>query len=263
MTRSAILVTGVGIVLALPLLWRALQRRFDPFEPIVAFCAAWGAMFVARPAATLIGGDTDYFGIDVLETFPLVLLLALVGAVAFICSYELSLGGRFARSLPSFPTLNETRAGWVALGVAAASAVALAVAVATTVGQDGLAVLLEGRGHGLGAVLSGSSDYLWNRCSPCPGGDRPRRRRAAATTADHCRARGPSRGRRLFRTVPAGNRIVLLPFLVASRWWHTYDAAPTKGRDTRRSRASSRSSCRSSWSSRATPTPERPWPTSP
>ena len=215
MTRSAILVTGVGIVLALPLLWRALQRRFDPFEPIVAFCAAWGAMFVARPAATLIGGDTDYFGIDVLRTFPLVLLLALVGAVAFICGYELSLGRRLARSLPSFPTLNETRAGWVALGVAVASAVALVLAVATTVGLDDLDVLLEGRGEGLGAVLSGSSDYLWNASLlAVPAGIVLVAVALRRPTVPFVLAAVACCGLVLLRTVPAGNRISLLPFLV-------------------------------------------------
>ena len=54
---SSMLVVALGIVLALPLVARAVQRRFDPFEPIVVFALAYGVMFVARPASMLVHGD--------------------------------------------------------------------------------------------------------------------------------------------------------------------------------------------------------------
>ena len=214
MSATAILVVGLGAILALPLLWRAFRGRLDLFEPIVIFAVAWAAMFVARPAAMLIRDDTVWFGLDVRETLPRAVLLGFVGAVAFIAVYELPLGRTVAARTPAFPPLDERRTTRAALGLGLLGVGALVAALATTVGSDGLGVLLEGRGEGLGTVWSGSSDYLWKAsllilpAAFVIAGMVVRRPRTPLLLAGIALT-----ALALLRTVPAGNRIVLLPFL--------------------------------------------------
>ena len=151
MSPSTVLVLGLAVVLALPLLWRALARprRFDPFEPIVLFVGAYGTVFVVRPSSMLLGGDLSYAGVDLRETLPLVNLLALCGAVAFLVGYELRPGASLARRLPS-PRPVATRPA-VAWSLAFVALAALAIAARAS----GLA----GGSDQLGAA-SVSSDYV-------------------------------------------------------------------------------------------------------
>jgi hypothetical protein len=111
-STASILVVGVSVVLALPLVARALQRRFDPFEPIVVFALAYGVMFVARPVSMLAHGELTSHGVDIRNTLPVALLLALAGAVAFVAGYESRVGRTLARALPR-PRELTVRAGVV------------------------------------------------------------------------------------------------------------------------------------------------------
>src|SRR5436189_1824092 len=100
MSSATILVGGIGVVLALPLVVRIVRRTFDPFEPIVIFSLAYAVMFVARPASMLGHGRLNWLGVDIRGTLPLALLHAFVGAVAFVGAYELRVGQALARTLP-------------------------------------------------------------------------------------------------------------------------------------------------------------------
>src|ERR687891_2175911 len=103
MTTVVILSIGVAIAIALPIVSRALQRRFDPFEPIVIFGLAWGVMFVVRPIAIVIRDDTNFYGVDIGSTLDKSVLLGLVGAVGFVFGHEVTLGRRIAGRLPAPP----------------------------------------------------------------------------------------------------------------------------------------------------------------
>ena len=102
-----VLVCVIGVVLIAPLVYRLATRTFDPFEPIVWFVLAWGAMFVARPAAMIHNQDIIYQDswrvIDLTPTFGDSLTLGLVGAVSFIVAYGSPLGYLFARKCREAP----------------------------------------------------------------------------------------------------------------------------------------------------------------
>src|SRR4051794_28107823 len=53
---SLLLVATAAAAIA-PLAWRVMQRRFDPFEPVLLFALGWCAMFVIRPAAMVSNND--------------------------------------------------------------------------------------------------------------------------------------------------------------------------------------------------------------
>lgn len=104
---DAILIWMLGLTLVIPIVMRAFQRRFDPFEPLVIFALAYGAMFVIRPVAMLSSDtlhlDAWYRIINLDDTFTEMVTLALVGAVSFVVGYELTAGRRLARFLPEPP----------------------------------------------------------------------------------------------------------------------------------------------------------------
>src|SRR5687768_14285866 len=103
MTTVVILSIGVAIAIALPIASRVLQRRFDPFEPIVVFALAWGVMFVVRPIAIVVRDDTNFYGVDIGSTLDNAVLLGLIGAVAFGVGYWLPLGRAVAVRLQTVP----------------------------------------------------------------------------------------------------------------------------------------------------------------
>jgi hypothetical protein len=59
---DAILVLTIAGVLVPPIAGRVRVKRFDPFEPIVVFTAAYGVMCVVRPAAMLAKSAIFYAG---------------------------------------------------------------------------------------------------------------------------------------------------------------------------------------------------------
>jgi hypothetical protein len=161
-TAEAVLIVGVGVLLALPLLWRGFSRRLDPFEPIVIFALAWGVMFVLRPAAILIRGDYLFYGVDISSTLGKAVLLALLGGVGFIFGYELSLGGRFAGRLPTPPSDIVPKSALLgAFVVSALGLAALALFLLPSGGVHAIDTLLNGRSIELNDLIEKSTTYLW------------------------------------------------------------------------------------------------------
>jgi hypothetical protein len=159
------LVAAIGGVLAAPLAARLLQRRFDPFEPIVLFALAYGVIFVVRPAAMIADNHLAYDGprtsTDVAGTFSKMLVLALVGAVAFVAAYETSMGHRLASSWRGLGELATPRVVAVALATGAVGVASLVVFLASSSGLSSLSLIFRGRTAELSKDVAGKTFYLW------------------------------------------------------------------------------------------------------
>ena len=207
------LIAACAVVLVLPLAWRARQGRFDPFEPIVLFALAWGAMFVVRPIAMLVRDERWFWGLDVQPTLPRALLLAGLGATAFVVGYELLPARRVAVRLPTPRPIDDSVAVTAALVTCLVALVALAFFLPANA-LEALRVLLGGRSAELGEALSRTSNYVVNASllfAPA----------ALVMTALALRRRSPLLIAAavlvvflaLVRVLPAGGRFVLLPLL--------------------------------------------------
>jgi hypothetical protein len=215
--RDALVVTVIGALLVLPILIRIAQRRFDPFEPIVVFAIAFGAMFVLRPAAMLIEDDFVYARssrtIPIRETFSEMAMLAAAGAAAFVGAYALPLGARIAaRAKAPGRSFDSGRAVGGALAIAAAGIGLTALFLAGS--GASLELILDGRSNRLTQAYRSSSAYL----SHGPY--------LVAPSALILFAIGRAYARRglmllagllvlflLLLTVPTGSRMLLLPFV--------------------------------------------------
>jgi hypothetical protein len=161
-SAETVLIIGVGVVLALPLLWRGLSHRLDPFEPMVIFALAWGVMFVLRPAAILIRSDYIFYGVDISSGLGKAELLALLGTVAFLIGYEFSFGRRLATRLPTPPTrIAPEPAMFGALVVSAVGVAALALFLFPTGGLHAVDTFLNGRSIEFNDLIEKSTIYLW------------------------------------------------------------------------------------------------------
>jgi hypothetical protein len=163
---DAILVVAIAAVLLVPIARRVRARRFDPFEPIVLFAAAYGVMFVVRPAAMLAKDAVSYTGpqttLDVSATFTEMIAIALLGAVSFVAAYELILrrADRHTATVAG-PDVDFRRATLLAIGLAALGIGSFAVFLASS---DGIATLEAifrlGREAGLDSAIE-ANRYLW------------------------------------------------------------------------------------------------------
>jgi hypothetical protein len=209
LTTVWILISGLGLVLLLPIVWRVVRRRFDPFEPIVLFVAAYGVVFVVRPAAMLVDGELSFAGVDLSPTLALMALLALVGAAGFVSGYELGLASRLADRLPAPREIPTTTA---VAGAAVLGAVA-GLAVVTLGARFGYDFLISDRSSQV-AEASSTSPYVWYASRLVVPA-------ALLLTALVVRERskwlalgsGLACAASLLLTVPVGSRIFLLPFL--------------------------------------------------
>jgi hypothetical protein len=212
------LVVAIGGVLAAPIAARSVRRRLDPFEPIVLFALAYGVMFVVRPAAMIANHHLAYDGprtsTDVSGTFSKMLVLALVGAVAFVTAYETSAGRRLVggwRGLGELATPRVVAVALVTGGVGVASFVAF---LASSSGLSSLSLIFRGRTAELSKDVAGTTFYLWYSffllvpaalVLVAVGLERRRKLLLVAGFAFGALF--------LLRTVPLGARIAILPLL--------------------------------------------------
>jgi hypothetical protein len=211
------LVSAIAVVLAAPLAVRIIRRRFDPFEPIVLFILAYGVMFVARPLSMITSHDLTYDGprgsTDVSSTFIEMLVIALIGAVAFVGGYETPLGVHLAnpwRGLGDITAPAVLRAAFL-IGAFGIASILLFLYSA---GFSGLALMFRGRTAELSSEIERTTFYLWySSFLLIPATllllaiGLERRRKALLFTAIALGAIF------LFRTVPLGDRIAILPLL--------------------------------------------------
>ncbi len=215
MIGTAILVVGVGVVLTLAVGLRILQRRFDPFDPSVIFFLAWGVMFVVRPAAILIRGDTNFYGVDIGSTLDRAVFLGLLGAVGFIVGYHLPVGRRLARAAPGPPgPYASSTAVAAAFVVSALGMLALALILLPHGGLHAVDTFVSGRSMAFDQILAQSTSYLWwSSLLVVPAGLAglaialvdPKPLTIVSAVVLLALA--------LFRTLPIGNRIFLLTFV--------------------------------------------------
>jgi hypothetical protein len=140
---DVLLVSAIAITLLAPLVRRVTTRRFDPFEPYFLFVLAYGAMFVVRPAAMLATNSLVYVGplrtLDVSGTFTEMLVVAWLGAVAFVVGYSLPLGSGLVRPHRPREERVDTRRLLILAGVLSGIAVAAFVVLVASV--DGFRTL--------------------------------------------------------------------------------------------------------------------------
>ena len=208
------LIGACAVVLVLPIAWRVYRRQFDPFEPIVLFALAWGAMFVVRPTAMLIRGERFFWGLDVRPWLPQALLLAELGAVAFVVAYHLFPGRRVAARMPAPRPVDESIAFAASLGACAVAVVALVLFLPVSDGVEALRVLLDGRSDAYAEAISETSTYVLNMSLLFVPA-------ALVLAALALRRRSPLfvavatgvLALALVRVLPSGGRVVLLPLL--------------------------------------------------
>jgi hypothetical protein len=161
-----LLVSAIAVTIILPLALRVAQHRFDLFEPIVIFAVAYGIVFVVRPAAMLGEGNMVYglagFSVSIDQTFTEMLLLGLVGAVAFGTGYGLPAGRWIARRTKSPPyEVDASVAAGLAVVFALAGASLFVLFILSSGGVATLHSLLSGRSLGLTQTLRTASKYLY------------------------------------------------------------------------------------------------------
>jgi hypothetical protein len=212
------LLSAMGGVLVAPIGLRLLRRRFDPFEPIVLFSVAYGVMFVVRPAAMIATHHLAYDGprtsTDVSATFTKMLVLALLGAVAFVAAYEAPLGGRLASGWRGLGDLGAPRVVVGALAIGLLGVGSFVAFLVSSSGLSGLSLIFRGRTAELSRDVAGTTFYLWysffllvpaTLLLVAVGLERRRKVLLIAGLAFGALF--------LLRTVPLGSRIAILPLV--------------------------------------------------
>jgi hypothetical protein len=213
------LVSAIAVVLASPIVVRLGQNRFDPFEPIIVGVLAYGVMFVVRPVSMIVSNHLAYDGprrsTSVATTFSEMLFLALLGALAFVVGYELSFGRRLANFLGSPHAEDERRLVVATLSAAGIALLSFVLFLATSpFGLSTLTLILRGRSAQLTDTIADTSFYVWfSFLLLIPAtlilvavGLRRRSKPLLFTGLALA-------GLYLIRTIPLGNRTMLLPFV--------------------------------------------------
>jgi hypothetical protein len=221
MARSVdvLLVAAIGVTILVPLILRVARGQFDPFEPYVLFVLAYGVMFVVRPTAMLATDSLVYVGpvrdLDVSHTFTEMLVVALLGAVAFVVGYTVPVGRKLAQRGDPHPENIDTRRLLILAGLLAGVGLAAFLAVVASV--DGFRTLAgifrAGKSADLGEAVE-TYRYAWmSYFFLIPAALiflvialRSRSRRLMAIFALLAALV-------LLRLVPLGERVALLPFL--------------------------------------------------
>ena len=80
--ETPLLIGAIALVCAFPVVFRVLQGKFDPFEPVMIICLGIAVLFVIRPTTQLLYNETTYLGWDLRPGFDRALSIVLVGTLA-------------------------------------------------------------------------------------------------------------------------------------------------------------------------------------
>jgi len=86
-TNAFIACTTIAVAM-FPIVKRVATRSFDLFEPVVGASATLAVLFGLRPLSTMITEDMDYRGIYIEPQLTTVIVLGLLGTLAFVLAYE-------------------------------------------------------------------------------------------------------------------------------------------------------------------------------
>jgi hypothetical protein len=214
------LVCSIGVILLIPLVWRAMHSAFDPFEPLVFFAAAYGVMFVGRPLTMIIDGNYLYEAplsiLNVEPAFTKMLTLALLGAISFIAGYSSPWGKRLAHRHPPSRAIDARSASLAAGAIAVLAVVCFAIFLGHSGGLSAVVLLLRGRTPELSQTTANLSFYPWTGTLMLVPASLTFlalawRRRTKSLFAAFILTTALI----LLRTLPLGDRFILLPFLGA------------------------------------------------
>jgi oligosaccharide repeat unit polymerase len=98
-----ILITLIAVLSLAPVAVRVVQRRWDPFEPIMIMCVGIFVIFALRPLWMWVSDEWVLLEFDTRQTLTGAALIALVGLVGVLAGYAVSFGRRLANWLPKTP----------------------------------------------------------------------------------------------------------------------------------------------------------------
>lgn len=156
------LIAALAIITPAPVIVRALQAKFDPFEPINLFVLGILVLFVARPISELAYNSYQFGDYFDQAGFNGALLIALFGTVALYVGYFTGLGARLASRVPS-PSEDWTPSSVgraIAVLLALGGLLFLAFAVQSGLGLGGAIGFFAGRTANA-VNLEQSSAYLY------------------------------------------------------------------------------------------------------
>ena len=159
--REALLIAA-AVLMPLPLVVRAAQRRFDPFEPIAFIAVAATLLFVARPLAHVLTGDMSFRMRSLEPTFDKTLLVVIVGMAAVYLGYAVTAGRSAARRTPALPDDWDSGTAVVFAVALVLTGVGLLLAFLFSSGGAGAArTLLFTRSADTSATFASASAYFY------------------------------------------------------------------------------------------------------
>ncbi len=152
----------IALAIILPIGTKLIRETFDIFEPLFIANVALGVMFLARPVADLLTGETIHLGYDILPTFNEALMLVFVGIAAFEVGYFLGPGSLWSQYLPQpekFRVDQVRIAGFFFLFL---GGFLFSLFLAKGGGLDLLLFLMKGRQAEDNGIFLASSGYYYN-----------------------------------------------------------------------------------------------------
>lgn len=140
------LIIVMGLIVPIPIVVRAVQGKWDPFEPIHLLALCFMVLYVARPIAELAYNITTYGDFLPRPGFNLALLICIAGVSSLYLGYFINSGVRMAEKIKPLPlTWDRRRSVRYVLGVLVLSAMLTLLFAATIGGFGALVSLYSGR----------------------------------------------------------------------------------------------------------------------
>ena len=158
-----VLIAGTALMLiALAVARRATAGRIDLFEPLVVFIVAWAILFVARPLMMMAYGDFALLGYETRSGFDEMLVMALIGGIAFGAGYLIPYGATQARRLNALPSIaTPSITVWYAVALAVVGVALFAIFLSRIGLAEAMLTLLRGRTGGDDLLYGQSTAYLY------------------------------------------------------------------------------------------------------